>query len=140
MNLKTSVVNFDEDLLRRLLPLHPATKHLLTTASAKEDQPREEKFGSTTLVRDELAQLDVAFQHYIKQRGIPVCHLAESLPLDLGAGLLKALIVTPASACPAGYGVSQVIPNADHVTICKPPNRHDPRYVVIQEFIRSTFS
>jgi hypothetical protein len=43
-------------------------------------------------------------------------------------------IVPPAAANP-GYGAFEVVPNADHINVCKPDSRDDARYVLARDFV-----
>jgi hypothetical protein len=99
------------EAVRSLLRTHPAIQDLC----ASHDRRLEN-------LNDSFAEL-----------GIDCLSIAEQKPAPLGFGL-SAIVVKPDSANP-GIGSFFVLPNADHMTICKAKDSDDPMYQSVLDYV-----
>uniref|UniRef100_K3WNH7 Protein SERAC1 n=1 Tax=Globisporangium ultimum (strain ATCC 200006 / CBS 805.95 / DAOM BR144) TaxID=431595 RepID=K3WNH7_GLOUD len=93
---------------------HPVTEHLHGT-------PHSE------MLNDWCAAL-------FEEKGIPALSIGESVPCRLPVIGVEALVVPPSSANP-GFGDFVTVPDATHMSVCKPSAQSDLRYTLAYEFI-----
>ncbi|DBB05437.1 TPA: hypothetical protein ACH3X1_012401 [Trebouxia sp. C0004] len=70
------------------------------------------------------------------QRDLPVLSFGEGIPTTINNMLPKLTVVPETSSYP-GYGDFVLLKGADHINICKPPQRSDVAYVKLMEFLRT---
>ncbi|KAF1319069.1 hypothetical protein FI667_g13323, partial [Globisporangium splendens] len=93
---------------------HPVTEHLHGTPHSK-------------MLNDWCASL-------FEEKGIPALSIGESVPCRLPVIGVEALVVPPSSANP-GFGDFVTVPDATHMSVCKPSAQSDLRYTLAYEFI-----
>ncbi|OQS05239.1 hypothetical protein THRCLA_02590 [Thraustotheca clavata] len=98
--------------IRTLIQAHPATKDLSANAP-------------------HLLALHKAYQAL----DIPSLSFGEGKAAPLALGV-KAMVVLPESANPGGpHNQFHLLSDTDHMDICKPKTRRDPRYALLHEFL-----
>ena len=61
---------------------------------------------------------------------LDVLSFCEGTPLSL-VPMLPRLVVVPEETGFPGYGETVLLPEADHIDVCKPPSRQDPAYTAL---------
>lgn len=80
----------------------------------------------------QLLELHVQFKSLVDKANLPVLSFGECKKTNLGLAL-EALFVSPYSADP-GFGKYYSV-ETDHISICKPVNKHSKVYIHVLEFI-----
>ena len=81
-----------------------------------------------------LQEVNDALQQRHAAGQLPVLSLGEGRPLSI-AGLPLRMVVVPPEAANPGYGSFMVLPEADHIDVCKPCARADPAYALVASFL-----
>lgn len=79
-----------------------------------------------------LEEMNESVRDLCRRGKLAVLSFSEGLPTQVS--YLSTHIVPHESAYP-GYGEFLVLPNHDHITVCKPNNRQDPAFSVLVEFL-----
>eukprot|EP00890_Picochlorum_soloecismus_P002505 jgi/Picsp_1/3255/NSC_06095-R1_binding protein len=79
-----------------------------------------------------LEEMNDTVKDLCRRGKLAVLSFSEGLPTQLS--YLSTHVVPHESAYP-GYGEFVVLPNHDHITVCKPNNRQDPAFSVLVEFL-----
>ncbi|OQR98683.1 hypothetical protein ACHHYP_08237 [Achlya hypogyna] len=104
--------NVNARAIRTLIQAHPATKDLSAQAP-------------------HLLALHKAYEAL----GIPSLSLGEGQPAPLGLGV-RSMVVLPESANPGGpLDEFHLLATTDHMDICKPETKDDPRYALVHAFL-----
>lgn len=80
-----------------------------------------------------LEDVNAAVRELARRRGVQVLSLAEGLPMRVA--YVKTQVVPLESAYP-GYGELAVLPEHDHISVCKPLDRGDPAYTKTLDLLR----
>lgn len=79
-----------------------------------------------------LEEMNATVRDLCRRGKLAVLSFSEGLPTQVS--YLSTHIVPHESAYP-GYGEFVVLPNHDHITVCKPNNQQDPAYSVLVNFL-----
>lgn len=80
-----------------------------------------------------LEDLNIALRNLYKSKRINVLSFSEGQPTKIA--YFKAHVVPHESAYP-GFGEFVVLPNHDHINVCKPHDKDDPAYSKVIEFLK----
>jgi hypothetical protein len=73
-----------------------------------------------------------------EQRGLRVLSFVEGQGTEL-AGYIPKVHIVPLESADPGFGRVVVLPDEDHITVCKPKGKDDVSYVEVLDFVRACF-
>lgn len=86
-----------------------------------------------------LTELNEAFRALHEARGIACICFLEGQPTQL-AGVFPKLLIVPPESGYCGFGAGRLLPDDDHITVCKPRSREALAYAMLRELVADVLS